>query len=47
MVRLQQFTAIINTKQTTANSLTGNNDNDSKYADEVDFVYDLYEFHKI
>lgn len=36
---------IINTKkQTTTKPLSGNNDNESKYADEVDFVNDLCEF---
>lgn len=39
-VGLKKFTAIINTKQTTTKMLTSNNDNESKEADEVDFVYD-------
>lgn len=47
MVRLQQFTEIINTKQTTAKTLIGNNHDDSKYENEVIFVYNMCKFHKI
>lgn len=40
-VGLKQFTAIINTEQTSTKSFTANNSNDHKHAGAFHFVYDV------